>query len=128
MKTSAPSNTTSTSKTTHLKTEKIATATFLVASDIFPTFALMNPSKHSSTADLQVRKLSLIEWLARVDDEKTISEFEAVQKKRRVENYEKSLKPMTQAELIRRAKRANKEIAEGKYVTTEELEREAATW
>ncbi len=35
---------------------------------------------------------------------------------------------MTKAELIKRAKQANKEIAEGKYISSEELEREITTW
>lgn len=88
----------------------------------------MNTSKHISASDLQVRKLTLIEWLTRVDDVTVIKEIEALQKKKRIAKYEKSLKPMSAAELIRRAKRANKDIEEGNYISSEELGREIATW
>jgi hypothetical protein len=44
----------------------------------------MNPSKHSSAADLHVRKLTLIAWIVRIDDEKTIREIEAIFKKRQL--------------------------------------------
>lgn len=88
----------------------------------------MNTSKNISAADLQVRKLTLIEWLARLDDATAIKEIEAIRKKRRIAKYEKSLKPMTTAELIRRAKRADKDIEEGNFISSGELEREAANW
>jgi hypothetical protein len=88
----------------------------------------MATHRNSSSGDLQVRKLTLIEWLARTDDETLIKEIESLQKKRRIAKYEKNLKPMTQAELIKRAKRANKEIEEGKYISSDELEREIASW
>jgi len=41
----------------------------------------MNTSKNISSADLQVRKLALIEWIARLDDVSTIKEIEAIRKK-----------------------------------------------
>jgi len=49
----------------------------------------MNPSKHSSAADLQVRKRALIELLTHVDDEKTIWEIEAIFKKRQLRKTKK---------------------------------------
>lgn len=89
----------------------------------------MNTSKNIlPPSDLQVRKLTLIEWIARVDDITVIKEIEALQKKRRITKYEKSLKPMSASELIKRAKRSNKDIQEGNYISSEDLEREIATW
>jgi hypothetical protein len=88
----------------------------------------MSTSKNISAAELQVRKLSLIEWIARLDDVSTIKEIEAIQKKRRIAKYEKSLKPMSKAELIRRAKKSEEDIKAGRVFTTEELEKEMATW
>jgi hypothetical protein len=45
-------------------------------------FYSMNTSKNISVvADLQIRKLTLIEWLARLDDVSTSREIEAIRKK-----------------------------------------------
>ncbi len=86
----------------------------------------MNTSKNISAADLLERKLSLIEWLARLDDVIAIKEIEAIQKKRRIEKYEKSLKPMTEAELIRRINKSEEDIKAGRVFTTEEVKKKIA--
>jgi hypothetical protein len=78
--------------------------------------------------DLQIRKLTLIEWLARLQDEATIHKIENLQKKARIVAYEESLKPMTSKELIERAKRSNDDIAAGRIISTEDLEKESANW
>ena len=88
----------------------------------------MNTSKNISAADLQVRKLTLIEWLATLDDATAIKEIEAIQKKRRIAQYEKSLKPMTQAQLLSRIKKSEKDIETGNYISSEDLEKEMANW
>lgn len=88
----------------------------------------MNTSKNISAAGLQERKLTLIEWLARLDDEAIIREIEVLQKKRRIARYEKSLKPMSEAELISRAKQSEKDIEAGRVVSTQELKKIIATW
>jgi len=50
----------------------------------------MNTSKHISAADLQVRKLTLIEWLARLDDITAIKEIEAIREKSEKRNIKGS--------------------------------------
>ena len=88
----------------------------------------MNTSKNTSAANLQVRKLTLIEWLASLDDMTAIKEIEAIQKKRRIAKYEKSLKPMTEAQLIARVKKSEEDIKKGNYISSEDLEKEMANW
>lgn len=78
--------------------------------------------------DLQLRKLTLIEWLARLQDETTINKIENLQKKTRLAAYEKNLKPMSASELVERARRSNEDIAAGRTISTEELEKESANW
>jgi hypothetical protein len=88
----------------------------------------MNTSKNISAADLQVRKLTLIEYLARLDDITAIKEIEAILKKRRVANYEKSLKPMTAADLLRRIQQSEKDVKEGRVISHSEAKKLIATW
>jgi hypothetical protein len=88
----------------------------------------MNISKNISAADLQVRKLTLIECLARLDDITAIKEIEAILKKRRIANYEKSLKPMTEADLIRRIDLSEKDVKEGRVISHSEVKKLIATW
>jgi len=78
--------------------------------------------------DLGNRKLLLIEWISRMHDESVISKIEELQKKARIKRYESSLKPMTAKELMKRAEMANEDIASGRYITSEELEKESGNW
>ena len=78
--------------------------------------------------DLQLRKLTLIEWLARLQDEATINKIEYLQKKASIGAYEENFNAMNSKELIERAKRSNDEIAAGRVISTEELEKESANW
>jgi hypothetical protein len=86
----------------------------------------MSTAKQS--IDLGVRKLSLIEWLAKVQDEALIGKIEELQRKARVKRYESALKPMSAKQLIERAEMANKDINEGRYITSEQLEKESENW
>ena len=78
--------------------------------------------------DLQLRKLNLIEWLTKVQDETTVFKIEDIQKKARIERYESSLKPMTKTDLIARAIKAEADIKAGRVFTSEEVEKEMENW
>ncbi len=77
--------------------------------------------------DLQTRKLNLITCLSQLQDESCIDKIEKIlYKKSPVE--EVGFKPFTQEELIERIKRSERDFAEGKFKTQEELEMISSNW
>ena len=77
--------------------------------------------------DLKTRKLNAIEYLIGLQDEKVFSRIEAtiLQSKK---DREIELKPLSQRQLLERAKKSNKDYTSGKVKTQEELEIESENW
>ncbi|MBN1990212.1 MAG: hypothetical protein JW783_12500 [Bacteroidales bacterium] len=77
--------------------------------------------------DLKTRKLNAIKYLIGLQDEKVFSRIEAtiLQSKK---DRERELKPLSQRQLIERAKKSNKDYTSGKVKTQEELEIESENW
>ena len=77
--------------------------------------------------DLKTRKLNAIEYLIGLQDEKAFSRIEAtiLQSKKEIE---RKLKPLSQKQLLERAKKSNKDYASGKVKSQEELEIESENW
>jgi hypothetical protein len=79
------------------------------------------------SADLQIRKMNLIEYLLGIQDEKIFAKIEAgIQK-----NF-KSIKPedviLTQDDLIERAQFSNRQIRKGLVLSQKELEIQSKNW
>lgn len=83
--------------------------------------------KQRIAMDLKTRKLNAIEYLIGLQDETVFSRIEAtiLQSKKK---EEKELKPLSQRQLIDRAKKSNKDYIAGKVKTQEELEIESENW
>ncbi len=77
--------------------------------------------------DLQTRKLNLITYLSQLQDESFINKIEKILYKKNPIK-ENNFKPFTQEELIERIKRSERDFAEGKFKTQEELEMISANW
>lgn len=77
--------------------------------------------------DLKTRKLNAIEYLIGLQDEKVFSKIEAMilQSKK---DSEGQFKPLSQRQLIERAKKSNKEYDFGNVKPQEELELESENW
>lgn len=77
--------------------------------------------------DLKTRKLNAIEYLIGLQDEKVFSRIEAMilQSKK---DSERELKPLSQRQLLERARKSNKDYSSGKIKTQEELEIESESW
>jgi len=79
--------------------------------------------------DLQTRKLKAIQYLAGIEDEKVFSKIESVlHDVQHQQKEQRNVKPLTQQQLIERAKRSDKDYQLGKYRTQEELEQESENW
>jgi len=77
--------------------------------------------------DLQTRKLIVIENLIRLKDENTFSMLEKIINES-MSREEKTYKPFTKQELIKRAKLSNVDYATGNFKDQEELEIESKQW
>lgn len=71
--------------------------------------------------DIAVKKVELIEWLARLQDEKLIQRIETLRKGSIKELYEQRM-PTTMEELEAKFVRSEKDINEGKVHSQEEVE------
>lgn len=79
------------------------------------------------SSSLQLRKISLIEYLLSIQDEKTFDKIEST-----IHKSLKSIKPndtvFTKGELIERAEFSNKQIKKGLVLTQKELEEQSKNW
>lgn len=71
---------------------------------------------------IQERKLKLISQLSVIENKRLIADIETLVKKSIIEEYEKTLKPMTDKEFIDKIKAAEKDIKAGKTYTQKEVE------
>ena len=71
--------------------------------------------------DIAVKKVELIEWLARVQDETLIERVEALRKQAVKEAYEKRM-PKTPEELQESLDRSGADILEGRVYTQDQVE------
>ena len=73
------------------------------------------------TMDIAIRKVELIEWLARLQDENVIQRVETLKKGEVKELYEQGT-PSTMAEMQAKLDRSEKDIQSGKVHSQEEVE------
>jgi hypothetical protein len=73
--------------------------------------------------NLQARKLSLIEYLISLKDEKLFKKIESS-----VLELKEEFPVFSEDELILRAKESNSDYLKGNYKTQEELEKESENW
>jgi len=71
--------------------------------------------------DISVKKVELIEWPARLQDEKLIQRIETLRKGSIKELYEQRM-PKTMEELQAKLDRSEKDIDEGKLYSKEEVD------
>lgn len=71
--------------------------------------------------DIAVKKVELIEWLARLQDEKFIQRIETLRKGSIKELYENGM-PKNRAELKAKLEKSEKDFNEGKVYSQEEVE------
>ncbi len=77
--------------------------------------------------DLQTRKLKIIEYLIGIKDERIFRRIETKINEARKQQKE-VVKPFTKEQLIKRAKKSNKDYKNGKFMTQADLENESKEW
>ena len=81
-----------------------------------------------NTQQIQAEKLDLIGWIYNIQDISVIEKLKSIQKNIVIEKYEASLKPMSEKELIDRAKEANKAIENNDVISQDDLKKETENW
>lgn len=77
--------------------------------------------------NLETRKLNAIKYLIQLQDENVLGVIEeTIFKSKGVRK--KAFKPLTEKQLVERAKRSNNDYLAGKFKTQEELEIESQKW
>lgn len=77
--------------------------------------------KKNIIMDIAVKKVELIEWLARLQDEKLIERIETLRKGSIKEMYEQRM-PKTSKHLLAKLDQSEKDVAEGKVHSQEDVE------
>ena len=78
--------------------------------------------------DIQTRKYQFIEGFIRLNNLKIIKKLEAVLKKEKQIEFEKTLIPMSKEELIARAHLSNEDIKAGNVISHNNLKEESKSW
>ncbi|MFM9840400.1 MAG: hypothetical protein ACKVOQ_19190 [Cyclobacteriaceae bacterium] len=78
--------------------------------------------------DIAVRKVALIEWLAKVQDNTVIKKVESLKTKSVKEAYEAKLKPMTSQAYKAMLEKSLEDYKYGRVTTQEALEKESENW
>jgi len=79
--------------------------------------------------DIQTRKLKAIEYLIGLQDEKVLEKIEsAIVEFQEPQTIKRDIDPLTQEQLIERAKQSTSNYLSGRYRTQEQLEQESDNW
>jgi hypothetical protein len=80
--------------------------------------------------DIQTEKLLLIEELLKVQDKRIIAEVREllVQRHDPIVGYELDGSPITRSVLLQQLEEAEQRVANGEFITQEDLEKEAENW
>jgi len=77
---------------------------------------------------IQAEKLDLIGWIYNIQDISILEKLKSIQQNIVIEKYEASLKPMSEQELIDKAKEANKAIENNDVISQDDLKKEIQNW
>lgn len=78
--------------------------------------------------DLAVKKVELIEWLARIEDKSLLEQVDILKKKSIAEAYEARMKSMTPNQYKAILDQAEDDYKHGRVTSQEDLEKESKNW
>jgi len=78
--------------------------------------------------DLQAAKLNLMQKIINVSNESLISKVDKLLEEEMIIGYSVKGEPLTKNEYNLRLEKAEKQIAEGNFITQEDLEKEVQSW
>ena len=78
--------------------------------------------------DIAVKKVELIEWLARVKDKAVIRKVENLKNQSIKESYEAKLKPMSSKAYKAILEKSEEDYKQGRVISQKALEKESKNW
>ena len=78
--------------------------------------------------EIAVKKLELIEWLARVQDKAVIRKVESLKNQSIKESYEAKLKPMNSKAYKAILEKSEEDCKQGRVTTQKDLEKQSESW
>jgi len=78
--------------------------------------------------NIAVKKVELIEWLARIEDKSLLEQVEMLKKKDVAEAYEARMTPMKSSQYKSLLDRAEEDYKNGRVTSQEDLEKECENW
>lgn len=78
--------------------------------------------------NLALKKVELIEWLTKIEDQALLEQIEAVRLKAISEKQESKLKTMTSTEYHAMLAQAEEDFKNGRVTSQEDFEKEAPNW
>ena len=78
--------------------------------------------------DIAVKKVELIEWLAKVKDKAVIRKVENLKNQSLKESYEAKLKPMSSKAYKTILEKSEEDYKQGRVISQKALEKESENW
>ena len=78
--------------------------------------------------DVAIKKVELIEWLARVQDKAVIKKIESLKNQSIKESYEAKLKPMSSKAYKAMLEKSEEDYRQGRVISQAALEKESESW
>lgn len=78
--------------------------------------------------DIAVKKVELIEWLAKVQDKSVLKKVEHLKTESIKDTYEKKLKPMSSKAYKAMLEASMEDYRKGRVISQKDLEKESENW
>jgi uncharacterized protein YlbG (UPF0298 family) len=82
----------------------------------------------SMTMDIAIKKVELIEWLAKLQDKKVIKKVESLKNQSVKSSYEAKLKPMSSKAYKAMLEKSEEDYRLGRVISQAALEKESEGW
>jgi hypothetical protein len=82
----------------------------------------------SMTMDIAIKKVELIEWLAKLQDKKVIKKVESLKNQSIKSSYEAKLKPMSSKAYKAMLEKSEEDYRQGRVIGQAALEKESEGW
>lgn len=85
-------------------------------------------SKTNIAMNIAVKKIELIEWLAKIEDQSLLEQIDVLKRKAIVEAYESGMTPMSSEKFKSLLDEAESDYSNGRVTSMDDLEKESRNW
>jgi hypothetical protein len=88
----------------------------------------LGESKTDTAMNIAVKKIELIEWLAKIEDQSLLEQIDVLKRKAIAEAYESGMTPMSSEKFKSLLDEAESDYSNGRVTLIEDLEKESRNW